>query len=123
MTENLREQAAKLAARPYTLRVLRDDSEPEEPLYVALNPELDGCMAQGTTIEEAEISLNAFRIAYIEHLLQHGLPVPEPATMTTSTSAPVFSKLHKTINARQDADESAETDSQSQFEVTFRSMP
>lgn len=116
MSENVRAQAARLAARPYTLRVLLDDSVPEEPLYVALNPELDGCMAQGTTIEEAEASLSAFRVDYIEHLLRNNLPVPDPAVMTTSTSTPVFGKLVRTFDA---AKETTEADTQHRFEVTI----
>lgn len=80
MNENLREKAKTLAARPYLIRIVRDDSEPEEVLFVALNPELEGCVAQGLSVEEAEANLDEFRIDYIEHLLEHNLPVPDPAT-------------------------------------------
>jgi predicted RNase H-like HicB family nuclease len=82
-----REQAKALAARPYTLRVLHDNSTDGEPLYVALNPELEGCLAQGETIREATTNLSVFRIDYIEHLLAHDLPVPYPETMVTKTSS------------------------------------
>lgn len=41
-------------------------------------------MAQGTTVEEAEANLNDFRIDYIEHLLEHNLPVQPPASKVTS---------------------------------------
>lgn len=86
MNENLREQARKLAARPYTVKVVVDDSVSDEPLYLALNPELEGCMAQGETIEQAKAYLEEFRVNYIEHLLKHGLPVPDPAPVATVTS-------------------------------------
>ena len=87
MNASLREQAKQLAARPYTVKVVRDNSDPEEVLYLALNPELDGCMAQGMSIEEAEENLNEFRVDYIEHLLEHKLPVPYPASQATITGS------------------------------------
>jgi predicted RNase H-like HicB family nuclease len=92
MSENLRERAIQLAARSYLRVVLRDDTLSEEPLYVALNPELDGCMAQGETVEEAENYLDEFRVDYIEHLLKNDLPVPDPTTVTTMTGSPTFGK-------------------------------
>lgn len=85
MKNNLRERAKTLAVRPYTVRILRDDSEIDQPLYLALNPELEGCIAQGETIKEAEQNLAEFRVDYIEHLLQHDLPVPYPESMATVT--------------------------------------
>lgn len=85
MAESLRDKAKKLAARPYTLRILVDASEPEQPLYLAMNPELEGCMAQGETVEEAANNLAEFRIDYIEHLLEHDLTVPYPASEATVT--------------------------------------
>jgi len=81
---NLHEKALQLAARPYTVRILRDDSD-SETLYLALNPELEGCMAQGETVTEAESNLDEVRVIYIEHLLEHNLPVPYPESMTTVT--------------------------------------
>jgi predicted RNase H-like HicB family nuclease len=79
------EKAKALAMRPYTLRLLYDDSVSEDPLYVAVNPELDGCVAEGETVEEAEANLAEFRVEYIEHLLKHGLPIPPPASTATTT--------------------------------------
>jgi predicted RNase H-like HicB family nuclease len=87
MSKQLREKANQLAARPYTIRIVRDNSISEEPLFLALNPELDGCMAQGKTIEEAEENLDEFRVDYIEHLLEHNLPIPYPATQATITGS------------------------------------
>jgi predicted RNase H-like HicB family nuclease len=85
MSEGLRQQAEELAARPYSMRLIPDNSIPGESLYLALNPELDGCMAQGRTSKEALDYLDEVRIDHIEHLLEHGLPVPEPASMATTT--------------------------------------
>ena len=86
MNNGLRERAKQLAIQPYTIRILADNSVDNEPLYLALNPELEGCVAQGETPEEAVANLNEFRIDYLEHLLEHGLRVPEPASTATITA-------------------------------------
>lgn len=78
MSNDLKKQAEELAARRYAMFVFRDMTTEDEPIYVALNPELDGCFAQGETSQEARENLDAFRVDYIHHLLTHGLPVPEP---------------------------------------------
>jgi predicted RNase H-like HicB family nuclease len=87
MSNDLRKKAEQLAARPYTVRILRDDSISDEPLFLALNPELEGCMAQGETPEQAEDNLAEFRVDYIEHLLTHNLQVPYPASMASVTGS------------------------------------
>ena len=85
MTQDYREIAKTLAARPYAVRILRDDSDVENPLFLAMNPELEGCMTQGETQEEAERNLEVFRIDYIEHLLENDLPIPYPMVSTRTT--------------------------------------
>lgn len=75
--------ALELARRPYTTIVFRDRTTDDDYLYVAVNPELEGCLAQGETAQEAQDNLNAFRIDYIQHLLEHHLPVPEPKRIRT----------------------------------------
>jgi predicted RNase H-like HicB family nuclease len=79
MSNDLKKQAEKLAAQRYTMFVFREMTTEDEPIYVAINPELDGCFAQGETSQEARENLSAFRVDYIHHLLSNGLPVPEPA--------------------------------------------
>jgi predicted RNase H-like HicB family nuclease len=79
------EQATKLAAKPYTVVIFRDSTTDGDHIYVALTPELDGCVAQGETIEEAQENLDAVRVDLIAHLLEHSLPVPEPAWMEATT--------------------------------------
>jgi predicted RNase H-like HicB family nuclease len=87
MSNDLRKKAEQLAARPYTVRILRDDSISDDPLFLALNPELEGCMAQGETPEQAEDNLAEFRVDYIEHLLKHNLQVPYPSSMASVTGS------------------------------------
>jgi len=87
MSKTTHEQAVELAGRPYTLRIILDDSVEDEPLFVAINPELEGCVAQGETIQEAKSNLDEFRVEYILHLLENNLPIPEPAFALNKASS------------------------------------
>lgn len=85
MNTDLKKQAEELAGRRYSMFVFRELTTEDEPIYVAFNPELDGCFAQGETSQEARENLNAFRVDYMYHLLEHGLPIPEPTWKKNST--------------------------------------
>jgi len=86
MSNNLADQAEKLAAQPYSVVITRDESLDEEPAFVVYTPELPGCMTHGTTVEEALDNLKDARREYILSLLEDGLPVPPPAISTTETT-------------------------------------
>ena len=81
----LRTQAEKLAAEPYTVDILKDETVDGRMVFVASHPELPGCMAQGDTIAEAVENLGAAAVEYIVSLLEDGLPVPSPAAKMTHT--------------------------------------
>ena len=81
-TNSLRDVARELALRPYVTIVLLDETTDDEPMYVALNPELNGCMAQGDTVEEARRNLDETRVDFIQHMLENELAVPEPRLIT-----------------------------------------
>jgi antitoxin HicB len=51
--------------------------------YFVTHPDLDGCMAEGKTIEEAIENLTDSRELWIESRLEGGYPVPEPAEEET----------------------------------------
>ncbi|MBL7162603.1 MAG: type II toxin-antitoxin system HicB family antitoxin [Anaerolineales bacterium] len=87
MDLNLRNKAQKLAERSYVVEVLLDESTDGEPVFVALNPELEGCMGQGKTIEEAVNDLHEARIDYVYSLLEDDLFVPDPIHLATTTSS------------------------------------
>ncbi len=80
-----RKHAEELANRPYSEMALRDRTTDDDFLYVAMTPELEGCIVQGETMREALDNLQLFRIDYIEHLLDNDLPVPDPAWAVTQT--------------------------------------
>lgn len=46
--------------------------------FFVYHPDLDGCMAEGATLDEAIANLTDSRELWIEARLQNGYPVPEP---------------------------------------------
>lgn len=60
----------------YPYELVRDT---EEGGFFVTHPDLDGCAAQGETLEEAVENLDVARELWIETRLEDGLPVPEPA--------------------------------------------
>lgn len=87
MNQSLLQQAENLARRPYLIEITRDETTENELVYVARNPELEGCMAQGETEDIAEANLLLARVDYIYSLLEDSQPIPEPATTNTTTAS------------------------------------
>ncbi|MFH1908253.1 MAG: type II toxin-antitoxin system HicB family antitoxin [Chloroflexota bacterium] len=87
MSDTLNKQAQELASRPYFIKVTRDETTDDQPIYLAHVLELDGCFGQGETPEAAVKDLRLAVVDFVESLLQDGLSVPAPAELaTTSTS-------------------------------------
>jgi len=74
--KTLRERAIELSRIGYTTELLRDKTTDGDQIYLALNPELEGCMAQGETPQDAITNLEEVRVDYFEHLLEFNLPIP-----------------------------------------------
>ncbi len=88
MAKTLREKAIELSKMGYTIDLLRDKTTDGDYVYLARHPELEGCLAQGETREEALANLEEVRVDYFEHLLEFNLPIPSPGlTETKDTSA------------------------------------
>lgn len=68
----------QVAESRYLVRTVGEQLPDGTILYVASHPELEGCMGQGETPQEALEDLNAARELYISTLLKRGIPVPEP---------------------------------------------
>jgi predicted RNase H-like HicB family nuclease len=83
---NLQDEAVRLANRPYRVIVFLDETTDGEPAYIALTPELEGCVSDGDTPDEAIRNLNEARIDFIYFLLQDGLEVPEPQWLSNHTT-------------------------------------
>lgn len=97
MNPDHREEAEKLASLPYSLQIISDETTDGEPCFVAMNPELQGCIGQGPTEEEAIEDLSLARIDYIHSLLDDDLPVPiSVQSFTTTSSSSINSRSVKT---------------------------
>src|SRR5687768_3060734 len=70
---------------PYAINIQADECD-GELCYMASHPELFGCMAQGSTPEEAIRNLEGARHDYISALLEEGIAVPVPEIMTKSVA-------------------------------------
>jgi predicted RNase H-like HicB family nuclease len=77
-------KAEQQAARNYTTDFERDVLSDGQIVYMARNPELPGCKAQGTTIDEAKANLDQARIDYIYALLEENLPIPAPRQLSST---------------------------------------
>ena len=57
--------------------------DPQDKIYIASVPELQGCMAHGETKEEALKEIEIAKELWIETAKEDGLPIPEPALFTS----------------------------------------
>jgi len=83
MSKALREKAVEIAKQGYTTDLLKEKTTDGYSVYIANNPELEDCMAQGETPQEALEALEEVRIDYVEHLLEFNLPIPNPNQIVT----------------------------------------
>jgi len=94
MPPELIEKASRIATLPYLIRILEDETTAGHSVYVASIQELEGCMAQGATMEEALLNLRGAAIDFIASMLEDGVPVPPPSipvtASSTSTSSAAF---------------------------------
>lgn len=87
MNKALREQAEHLAAQPYSVTTFQDElSDETGQVWIAIHPELEGCVAQGNTEAEAIENLNEVRIEYILSLLRRSFDVPPARPAETPVS-------------------------------------
>lgn len=86
MNRSLQDRAEIAAAWPYTIRISKDETIDGQIVYLAMHPELPGCMAQGETVEEAIENLKEVTFEYILSLLEDRLPIPIPSGRLTKTT-------------------------------------
>ena len=78
MDSKLLEKAKIIASNSYTVEVNKEITSDGKSLYLAKNPELYGCMAQGASSNEAIENLFDARVDYIYSLLVDNIEVPLP---------------------------------------------
>ena len=73
----MRHSVDEFLSLPYTIAVLRDDSDGQEG-FVARIVELPGCITQADSFDELEEMIEDAMRAWIEVALDEGQPIPEP---------------------------------------------
>jgi len=91
MNEKNYKKAESLSRRPYQAQVFLDETTDGEAVYVAIVPEMPGCIAHGDTVEEALEWLESAKLDHIWFLLDKNLDVPEPQLLN---SGMVFNAPH-----------------------------
>ena len=84
MNKELLEKAKMLSKQEYKITISTEKLSDGRVVYMAKNPTLEGCMAQGFTEEEAISNLEEARIDYIYDALEDGETFPDSITETTS---------------------------------------
>ncbi|MFQ5434811.1 MAG: type II toxin-antitoxin system HicB family antitoxin [Anaerolineae bacterium] len=84
------QMAEQLAARQYFTVISREESEDGKRYYVATQPDLPGCRADGQTPEEAKQELAKARVDFIYFLLEDNLTVPDPKTYEVKSKTEQF---------------------------------
>jgi predicted RNase H-like HicB family nuclease len=62
--------------------------ETGERNYSAYVPDLPGCVATGTTLEDVERNIREAMAFHLEGMQLEGLPIPEPTTRCAYVEAP-----------------------------------
>ena len=121
MKTELMNRARVLAKLEYTVIVDEDETTSGRPIYVSRIAELDGCMAQAQTREEAERGVREAALDYIASLLEDGLSVPLPSRpITTSTYTSTVSKTIHIEDVTVDVAEESTPAPLYEFEFTVR---
>src|SRR5438128_2102349 len=79
------DELAVYLEQPYAIRIQNDTCD-ERPCFMAVHPELEGCMAQGDTPQEAVANLKDALRDYISALLEMGITPPLPRVVTEQSS-------------------------------------
>ena len=95
MDEKLLAKAKSLARRGYLITIQLDQTSDGDNIYFAQCEELDGCMAQGRTPDEAVQNMVVALEDFIYFLLEDEMPIPKPSQFQTMG---VEGSLSKEIN-------------------------
>jgi len=87
MKKGINERARLLVELPYAVKIAHDKTVDGGEAFLASHPELTGCMAQGSTVEEAVKALKEVTFEYIVSLLEDNIPVPLPSSNMTATGS------------------------------------
>ena len=100
---------------PYNI-ILRHEKDDSGEYYFATVQELDGCMSDGATVEEAYANIKEAMEGWIEMTLEAGLPVPVPID-TDKYSGKFVVRLPRSLHRRLAAEAERERVSLNQYAV------
>jgi predicted RNase H-like HicB family nuclease len=109
MSVNAEAQSVEeLAARPWSREVVAD----EDGVFVASVPELEGCFADGDSVEEALANLEQVLREWLELAVEENEAIPEPRRQSSEMYSGRFSvrvprSLHRTLSERAAAEGSS----------------
>lgn len=63
---------------PYTIELIQDTSDPDNPVWFAAVRELRGCITEADSYEEAIHQIRDAMLVWITDAVKSGDPVPEP---------------------------------------------
>ena len=104
LPDKFREKAEQLAMQPYSVLVIKDTTIHRDPIYLAVNQEIEGCMAHGKTSEEAIENLREARADYLQVCLLTNVPIPAPAAceeIYTSPSESIIKTMSYNIRKKE----------------------
>jgi predicted RNase H-like HicB family nuclease len=83
MDKKILTKAKEYSKRGYSITIQLDHTSDGENLFFAHCEELEGCMAQGKTMEEAYQNMIVAIEDFIYYLLEDEMPIPEPSQHQT----------------------------------------
>lgn len=116
MSKSTFEHAQELAARPYLIMKLKDETTTGTPIYLARALEIENCFGQGATPEEAEQDFRAALVDFIEGLLEDGLRVPDPARLAKTENTGIVT----TVTLVNKGTQAAKVNSQNSYLLAVR---
>jgi predicted RNase H-like HicB family nuclease len=105
---------------PYTF-ITRHIVDESGDYYFVKVQELDGCMSDGTTVEEAYENIHEAMEGWIETALERGVPIPEPID-TEQYSGRFVIRLPKSLHAKLAVEAGKEGVSLNQYSLYKLSM-
>lgn len=125
MNKELLEKAEILSKHEYKTTISTEKLSDGRVVYMAKNPELEGCMAQGFTKEEAIRNLEEARLEYIYDGLEDGETFIDPYPETISLDqlnmqdTQINIQIKKTLNQPDDINARKKEDKIFIFEDCF----
>lgn len=109
MSVNAKTQSVEeLAAQPWSREVVAD----EDGVFVASVPELEGCFADGDSVEDALATLEQVLLEWLELAVEESEAIPEPRRQSSELYSGRFSvrvprSLHRSLSERAAAEGSS----------------